>query len=564
MSNPFKIKNIDWRRDFMASIVVFLVALPLCMGIAIASGVPPALGLISGIVGGLVVGFIGGAPLQVSGPAAGLAVLVWQFVDKFGLSALGWVVLFSGLIQVASGVAKLGRWFRAVSPAVVQGMLAGIGVLIFASQFHVMVDDKPRGSGIENLLTIPVAIQKGVLPIDGSVHHLAAIIGILAIASIVLWNKFRPQKLHALPGPLVAVVVVTALAGIMSLPIQYVDIPENLFANLNTPKLADSSLFTNASFWGAVIGFSLIASAETLLCATAVDRMHKGERTNYDQELIAQGVGNSLCGLMGALPMTGVIVRSSANVEAGAKSRVSAIFHGVWLLALVGFFPAILRLIPTSALAAILVYTGYKLVNPPNMKKMWATSRSEFGVFVSTIVAIVATDLLTGVLIGFGLALAKMLYNFLHLNIVKEVSEDGKSVDIALDGAATFVHLPRVAEQLEGIDDELEVHFRLGSMIYADHSILELVGDWRERRSGEVHMEWDVFHSRVNAKVSMSNLGMESRSEKGLRAARKTMTAAAVATAAVAASLPIEGAKPGGVDAAKNVASSAPNPDSTS
>lgn len=545
MKSLLKLKGIDWRRDFLASIVVFLVALPLCMGIAIASGVPPALGLISGIVGGLVVGFIGGSPLQVSGPAAGLAVLVWQFVDRFGLPALGWVVLFAGIIQMAAGVAKLGRWFRAVSPAVVQGMLAGIGVFIFASQFHVMVDDKPRGSGIENLLTIPAAIQKGILPIDGSVHHLAAIIGILAIASIVLWNKFRPEKLKALPGPLVSVVVVTGLAGMLSLPIQYVSIPENLFTSLNTPNLGDVSLFAMPAFWGAVIGFALIASAETLLCATAVDRMHKGERTDYDKELLAQGVGNGLCGLMGALPITGVIVRSSANVEAGGKSRASAIFHGVWLLLLVGFTPFVLRWIPTSALAAILVYTGYKLVNPPNMKKMWATSRAEFGVFAATILAIVATDLLTGVLIGFGLALAKMLYNFLHLNIEKEVAEDGKSVDIALDGAATFVHLPRLAEQLESIDDGLEVHFHLGSMTYADHSILELLGDWRERRDGEVFIEWDVFHSRVNAKVSLANHGIDTNrkaSGKGLKAARTTITATVVATATAAAGLPADGA----------------------
>jgi len=554
----------NWRSDLLASVVVFLVALPLCMGIAIASGVPPALGLISGIVGGLVVGVIGGSPLQVSGPAAGLAVLVWQFVDKFGLPALGWVVLFAGVIQMASGAAKLGRWFRAVSPAVVQGMLAGIGVLIFASQFHVMVDDKPRGSGIENLMTIPVAIQKGVLPIDGSVHHLAAIVGILAIASIVLWNKFRPEKLKALPGPLVAVVVVTGIAGALSLPIQYVAIPENLFSSMNTPNLGDTSLFVTPAFWGAVIGFALIASAETLLCATAVDRMHKGERTDYDKELLAQGVGNSLCGLMGALPITGVIVRSSANVEAGGKTRASAIFHGVWLLLLVGFLPFVLRWIPTSALAAILVYTGYKLVNPPNMKKMWETSRAEFGVFATTIVAIVATDLLTGVLIGFGLALAKMLYNFLHLNIVKEISEDGKSVDIALDGAATFVHLPRIAEQLESIDDKLEVHFHLGSMIYADHSILELVNDWRQRRGGEVFMEWSVFQSRVNAQVSLANHGIGSRTGQGLQAARKTMTAAAMATATVAVALPVDGVIAGdvsaGSDAAQKVATSTPNP----
>jgi len=187
-------KKVEWNREILASVVVFLVALPLCMGIAIASGAPPALGLISGIIGGLVVGFIGGAPLQVSGPAAGLAVLVWQFIEKHGLPALGWVVLGAGILQMISGALKLGRWFRAVSPSVIQGMLAGIGVLILASQFHVMMDDSPRGSGIFNLLTIPVSIYKGIFPVDGSVHHMAGAMGLISIGSIVLWTRFKPKK----------------------------------------------------------------------------------------------------------------------------------------------------------------------------------------------------------------------------------------------------------------------------------------------------------------------------------------------------------------------------------
>jgi MFS superfamily sulfate permease-like transporter len=355
----------------------------------------------------------------------------------------------------------------------------------------VMVDDKPRSSGIENLLTIPVAIQKGLLPIDGSVHHLAAIVGVLAIASIVLWTRFRPQKLKAIPGPLVAIVAVTALAGFLQLPIQYVELPANLFTGLNTPQFGDGSMFVTPAFWGAVIGFAIIASAETLLCATAVDRMHDGVRTNYDRELFAQGLGNACCGLLGALPMTGVIVRSSANVEAGAKTRFSAIFHGVWLLLFVGVLPFVLSWIPTSALAAILVYTGYKLVNPEAMKKLWKAGRPEFAVYLVTVIAIVGTDLLTGVLIGFGLALAKLLYTFLHLDIRKRESEDGAMFDIALKGAATFVQLPRIAEELDAIPDEKMVRFHVGSLAYADHSIMELVGDWRLRRSGEVHIEWD-------------------------------------------------------------------------
>src|SRR5512134_2771000 len=178
-------------QDFLASTVVFLVALPLCMGIAIASGVPPAAGLITGMVGGIVVGFLAGAPLQVSGPAAGLTVLVWQMVNDHGIAALGAIVLVAGLAQLLAGAARLGQWFRAISPAVIHGMLAGIGVLIFASQFHVMVDDRPRGSGIANLLSIPEALMKAFAPSEGATHQVAAAIGLLTIVSLVLWTGLK-------------------------------------------------------------------------------------------------------------------------------------------------------------------------------------------------------------------------------------------------------------------------------------------------------------------------------------------------------------------------------------
>jgi len=510
---PTSMKNIAWNREFLASIVVFLVALPLCMGIAIASGVPPALGLISGIVGGLVVGTLGGAPLQVSGPAAGLAVLVWQFVEKHGLPALGWVVLAAGVLQIISGVFKMGRWFRAVSPSVIQGMLAGIGVLIFASQFHVMVDDAPRGSGITNLLTIPTSFYKGIFPVDGSVHHLAAGIGLLSIVSIVLWTRFKPQALKSIPGPLVAVVLATGIAAAFSLPIQYVSIPESLIDSLNVPKLADIGLFTSPSFLGTVLGFAVIASAETLLCATAVDRMHDGARTQYDRELLAQGVGNTLCGVVGALPLTGVIVRSSANVEAGAKTKYSAIMHGGWLFLFVALMPFLIRWIPTSALAAILVYTGYKLVNPAAIKKLWKAGKSEVFIYGATVVAIVSTDLLTGVLTGFGLALLKLLYTFLHLEIVKETDEAHKRVDFALRGTASFVQLPRMADHLESIEDDVEVHFHLGALAYADHATLELINEWRNRRSGKVVLEWDEYHARAKGKLALPEVKIQRKAQ---------------------------------------------------
>jgi MFS superfamily sulfate permease-like transporter len=301
----------------------------------------------------------------------------------------------------------------------------------------------------------------------------------------------------------VAVVIATIIATVFNLPIQYVSIPESIFDSLNVPKLAEVALFATPSFWGTMIGFAVIASAETLLCATAVDRMHDGERTNYDRELFAQGIGNALCGLCGALPMTGVIVRSSANVEAGAKTKYSAIMHGAWLLLFVVFLPFLISWIPTSVLAAILVYTGYKLVNPAMIRKLWKAGKSEVFIYAATVIAIVSTDLLTGVLIGFGIALLKLLYTFLHLEIIKKIDTKKGRVDVALRGTASFIKLPRIADELDSIDGNMEVHFHLGALAYADHATLELFDEWRSRRSGKVFMELDEYHARARGKMAL-------------------------------------------------------------
>ena len=209
-------KDFFNRRDVLASVVVFLVALPLCMGIAIASGVPPARGLVTGIIGGIVTGFLAGSPLQVSGPAAGLTVLVYELVTTYGVGWLGVAVMGAGVLQWLAGRLGFGRVFQAVSPAVVKGMLAGIGVLIFGSQFHVLVDDKPRKTGLDNLLSIPEAIAKGVAPSTDTVHHLAAMIGLVALVSIIAWEKFKPKRLDLVPAPLVAVTVATIFASVIS------------------------------------------------------------------------------------------------------------------------------------------------------------------------------------------------------------------------------------------------------------------------------------------------------------------------------------------------------------
>ena len=478
----------------MASVVVFLIALPLCMGVSIASGAPPALGLITGIVGGIVVGALAGQPLQVSGPAAGLAVLVWELIQDFGLAGMGLAVFICGILQLVAGIAGLGRWFRAVSPAVIQGMLGGIGVLIFASQFHVMVDDSPTGRGLEDLLSIPQAIYKGLFPLDGSVHHLAAAIGLLTIVSLVLWNRLRPARLKMLPGPLIGVGLATLATWVFSLQIAHVEVPDNLATSFNWISQASVPFLSEPRFWVDAVGLAIIASAETLLCATAVDRLHDGARTRYNKELRAQGVGNILCGAVGALPLAGVIVRSSANVDAGGKTKWSAILHGAWILILVVAFPEVLALIPTASLAAILVYTGWKLLNIPAVRQLASKGRSELFIWGATVFTIVVTDLLVGVMTGFGLTLARLAVTFARLDV--NVVHEARRYDIELSGAATFISLPKLAEVLESIPDHSEVHFHLDGLSFVDHACIELIEDWHERHPGDVVLETDRLKER--------------------------------------------------------------------
>lgn len=627
-------------KDALAAVVVFLVALPLCMGVAIASGAPVAAGLITGIVGGIVVGTIAGSPLQVSGPAAGLTVIVFQQVQAYGYASLGPSVLIAGLIQLVAGSLKLGQWFRAVSPAVIHGMLAGIGILIFSSQFHVMMDDLPKKNGLLNIAAIPEAIRVGLplptlpaleerrlqqalvadlrgvsqqqsalakqaspvasdhgghgeaadtpatlpadriaslrasqqqiidrleqlsanlqnysskqpperkaqleeastvatqraraaldaladpaeaapVPVDtvqktqqaaadslGKLlnqhkdHAWAGKLGLLTILIIVLWQKFVPKKLKLIPGPLIAIVLVTALAVLLSLPVIFVDVPDNLFAGVSWPSLA---MFQDQSLrvlLGAGFVIAVVASAETLLCATAVDQMHSGPRTDYDKELSAQGVGNILCGLLSALPMTGVIVRSSANVLAGGRTRLSAILHGVWLLVFSVGFASLLRMIPTSSLAAILVYTGFKLVNVKTIKELRKYGWGEVAIYFITVIVIVAEDLLTGVVVGIVLSALKLLLTFSHLETKLVLGTETGPTLLELKGAATFLRLPMLAAELERVPSGAELHVDLDGLQYIDHACLDLIMNWEkqhETTGGQLVIDWETLHGR--------------------------------------------------------------------
>jgi MFS superfamily sulfate permease-like transporter len=487
--------------DAVASLVVFLVALPLCMGIAIASGVPPALGILTGIIGGIIVGTVSGSPLQVSGPAAGLSVIVFEIVGKFGIKSLAPILLLAGSLQLIGGWLKLGRWFRAISPAVIYGMLSGIGILIIAGQFHVMVDDKPRPSGVANLVAIPESVWKGIYPADGTVHHLAALIGVLTLASILLWNRFKPKKLKVLPGSLVGVLVGTVAAHLLRLPIKRVDLPANLFASFQIPDASVLGQMADPAIILSALTIAVVASAETLLSAAAVDRMHNGPRAKYDRELSAQGLGNALCGLFGALPMTGVIVRSSANVNAGAKTRLSAIFHGVWLLALVWFFPNVLMLIPTASLAAILVFTGFKLVEVHRVKRLAGYGKFPVVIYAATVIGIVGKDLLTGVMIGLALTLVKLLYKATMLRVDVVHAPENRRVDITLHGMATCLRLPKLYEVFDTLPQDRVIYVHVENVHYIDHTCFEMLqgaAAQRAEQGGELIAPWDQLATRFH------------------------------------------------------------------
>jgi MFS superfamily sulfate permease-like transporter len=485
--------------DLVASVVVFLVALPLCMGIAIASGVPPELGIITGIVGGIVVGTVAGSPLQVSGPAAGLAVIVWELVQQYGIEMLGPILMLAGLFQLLAGIFKLGQVFRAISPAVIYGMLAGIGVLIFASQFHVMFDLQPSAHGIDNLISIPSEIYKTIFATQGNNHLIAGIVAVTTIITLVLWEKFKPKRLKLLPGSLIAVVIATAIATVMKLPIQYVNVPDNLVSTIHLPKLENLIGVFKPSVLLEAMAIAFIASAESLLSAAAVDRLHFGPKTNFDRELAAQGFGNIICGALGALPMTGVIVRSSVNVEAGAKTRLSAILHGVWLLALVGVAPSVLNLIPTSSLAAILVVTGYKLVKVENIRKLQQYGRIPVFIYFATLGGILTADLLFGVLLGLVLSALKLIYKVSHLSIHVLEDENDQQIHVYLEGMATFIRLPYLAKVLEQIPPGKEIHIHLQMLSYIDHSCLDFLSMWEkqeEKKGSTVIMQRDRLIER--------------------------------------------------------------------
>ncbi|TLW91023.1 carbonic anhydrase [Saccharomonospora piscinae] len=467
------------RHDFPASLVVFLVAVPLSLGIALASGAPIVAGIIAAVVGGIVVGVLGGSPLQVSGPAAGLTVVMAETIEQFGWVVTCAITVCAGALQIVLGLSRIARGALAIAPAIVHGMLAGIGVTLVLGQLHIVLGGEPQSSAVANVAELPGQLVGH--------HDAAAIIGVSTIALLLLWPRL-PAPLSTVPAPLAAITAVTAVSVLLPMPLDRVELPSDILAVDLVPSLPSGGWF---EFGLAVVTVALIASVETLLSAVAVDRLHSGPRANLNRELVGQGAANITSGALGGLPVTGVIVRSSTNVAAGARSRASTVLHGVWVLLFTVVLAGLIQSIPLAALAGLLVYVGAKLVDVRTIRQV--RGHGDLSLYLVTLSGVVVIDLLTGVLLGVALSLALMLRRTMWSGI--HVVGQGEQRRIVVEGVLTFLSVPRLSAVLGAIPPERTVRLEL-VVDYLDHAAFECLSSWQhgyERGGGTVEVD-EVGH----------------------------------------------------------------------
>ncbi|HFA49335.1 MAG TPA: SulP family inorganic anion transporter [Bacteroidetes bacterium] len=490
--SPFK----NFKDDIPASIVVFLVAMPLCLGIALASGAPLFAGLISGIVGGIIVGALSGSPLGVSGPAAGLAVIVLNAITDLGGFEIFLVsVILAGIIQLIMGFAKAGIIAYFFPSSVIHGMLAGIGIIIALKQVpHAFgYDSDPEG-------------DFGFVQVDGHntfselihmlnfIHPGVLIISSISLIILILWEtklfkNFKFTKL--IQGPLVAVIVGIILNSVFAADPNFAIAPKHLvtipiaesmsgfFSNFTLP---DFSALSRVDVYITAIVIAVVASLETLLCVEATDKQDPYKRvTPTNRELKAQGVGNIIAGFIGGLPLTQVIVRSSANMQSGGKTKTSAIVHGMLLLISIVAIPKILNLIPLGVLAAILLVVGYKLAKPALFKKMYKEGLGQFVPFVVTILGIVFTDLLTGIALGMVVAVFIILRNNYKIpfKMQKENLEGRDKIKIALSEDVTFLNKASILKTLEQIPSGTSVLIDASNTKFIHFDVIEIIENFK-------------------------------------------------------------------------------------
>jgi carbonic anhydrase len=490
-SKPTSARSVG--RDLIAGVVVFLVALPLCLGIALASGAPLQAGLVSGILGGLVVGFLSGSHVSVSGPAAGLAaIVVAQIRDLGSFEVFLAAVLLSGLLQMAFGALKFGGLADYFPNSVIRGLLVGIGVLLILKQVpHLLGHDADyegdmsfaQGDGDNTFSALATALQQ-LLP--G-----AALVGLLSLGLLVVWERTRLKKL-LFPSALAAVVLGTAVNEVLKLTgsswaiaaSHMVSVPVVGTEGMGFTELLhfpDLTRLLDPAVLLAAVTLAVVASLETLLNLEATDKLDPLRRFSPpDRELLAQGVGNMLAGAIGGLPMTSVIVRSSVNVSAGSRTRLSAVFHGVLLLVSVALFASIINHIPLSALAAVLVVTGFKLASPKLFRKMWGEGISQFLPFIATLVGIVATDLLTGVVIGLCIGLLFVLRRNMQggFQVVREDHVAGLVHRLELANHASFINRAHLAKELNRYGKGSQVVLDARRTDYIDPDVLSMLREF--------------------------------------------------------------------------------------
>jgi len=491
----------NWKSDLTSGFLVFLIALPLCLGIAMASGFPPMAGIISAIIGGVVVSRISGSYVTINGPAAGLIVVILSAVQSLGdgdaMAAYRYTlaaIVVASLLQIVMGLLRAGRLNAFFPASVVHGMLAAIGIIIMAKQFHTLLGVKPEAKElIDTILEIPHSIA--------NFNPEIAFIGGVGLLILMIWSRVRNRYLRMIPGPLLVVLIGMALGQYFDLDHQHVymflpndpviphheftvgpaflvAVPEHFFSGFYFP---DFSKIGTAAFWGAVLSICLVGSLESLLSATAVDKLDPYRRqSDLNRDLTAVGIGNTLAGLIGGLPMIAEIVRSSANVGSGARTGWANFFHGAFLLFFVALFPHFIHEIPLASLAALLVYTGFRLASPKEFAKTMGIGWEQFALFVITIVGVLATDLLIGVLLGI---LAKLLIHVARgvtiLNLFKIIYTVEKacpdSYRIAVTDSAIFSNFMGLKAEIAAIPAGKTVIVDFSETTFIDHTVMEFI-----------------------------------------------------------------------------------------
>lgn len=485
----------NFQSDIPASIVVFLVAMPLCLGIALASGAPLFSGLIAGMVGGIVVGSLSKSSLGVSGPAAGLAVIVLDIINSMGFETLLVIVVLAGIIQVILGFLRGGVIGYYFPSSVIMGMLSGIGIIIFMKQIpHALgYDVDPEGdlafqqADGENTITELFNLGDFVSP--G-----ALIITVVSLAILLAYESkvFKSRKVfQIIPGPLVAVMVGILLnllfqgSSLYQLtPEQTVSLPaassiSEFFGNFTLPNFGALS---NPQVYVQAIVVAIVASLETLLSVEAIDKLDPYKRiTPTNRELKAQGVGNILSGLIGGLPLTQVIVRSSANMQSGGVTKASAVIHGFLILLSIIIIPDLLNLIPYATLAAVLMIVGYKLAKPSLFRKMWKQGNGQFVPFMITVAAVYFTDLLSGLIIGLTTAILYILYNSARIpyKMGKDKGDGRETIKIELAQELTFLNKVSLLQTIKQLPNESRVIIDGSNTYYMHHDVEEIIEDFK-------------------------------------------------------------------------------------